>query len=420
LTRAARFAAASLNIYRTYPPSSALVSALDEMGQIQYAAKQFPDAIASFSEAARLANSLQGNARSVLPKIYAVLGDSQRQAFDLVGAEKSLRQALEAARSLNGDEHQDVLQTKYYLGLFLCQTARPREGLKLLQASVDLAIRTKGPDEGFHVPMVRRAYGVNLLQYGRVEDGLTPLTESVETTRRVKRAGTRNFADALALGSEGETTLGNYTKAEAMLREASAIHARLGSTSASGQLNTTQLMWAKLLISTGRANEAAKSLRDLNVKPAASGGLSSAWLGVSAALAEAAVAVGEYDAAIRQAGEVRKAIEASPLRPYLKRYEAQAALQEGRGLLQSGRAADALPLLQRAVQLGSEVYDPDRSPVLADSQVALASCLLESGRRDQARALLAQARAIYSTHPALGEQFRKPLRQLEARLAGSK
>jgi serine/threonine-protein kinase len=63
------------------------------------------------------------------------------------------------------------------------------------------------------------------------------------------------------------------------------------------------------------------------------------------------------------------------------------------------------------------VYDRDLSPALADSQIALAKCLLDLGHRDQARALLAQAKAIHSTYKDLGEQFRKPLRALEARLA---
>ena len=95
-------------------------------------------------------------------------------------------------------------------------------------------------------------------------------------------------------------------------------------------------------------------------------------------------------------------------------------MEEGKSLLLTRHASDALPLLQRAVQLGAEVYDPGRSPALADSQIALAKCLAELGHRDQARVLLVQAKAIHSTHKDLGEQFRKPLRELEARLAAQK
>jgi tetratricopeptide (TPR) repeat protein len=327
--------------------------------------------------------------------------------------------AVDVARSLNGEEHEDVLQTKYYLGLFLCQTARPHEGLRLLKEAVDLAVRTKGAEDGFHTPMVRRAYGVNLIQYGLAEEGLVPITQSLETSRRVKRSGTRNFADALAFGSEGEIELGNYSRAEAMIAEASAIHAKLGDSGSSGQLTITVQMRAKLLVATGKAAEAVKSLQELPVKPGAPGALSYPWLSVSVALAEANLALGEYNTAIRRAGEVRNRIEGSNLRPFLKRYVAQAALLEGKGLLLSERAADALPLLERSVQLGSEVYDRDRSLELADSQTTLAACLRDLGRNDQARALLAQAKAIHATHKNVGQQFQSPLRKLEARMSGS-
>ena len=43
--------------------------------------------------------------------------------------------------------------------------------------------------------------------------------------------------------------------------------------------------------------------------------------------------------------------------------------------------------------------------------------MADLGRRVEARALLAEAKAIHATHRDLGEQFRKPLRELEARLA---
>lgn len=70
-------------------------------------------------------------------------------------------------------------------------------------------------------------------------------------------------------------------------------------------------------------------------------------------------------------------------------------LAEGKGLLLLHRSADALPLLQRAVALSSELYDRERSPAVADAQIALADCLMALGKRIQIRALLAQAKAIH-------------------------
>jgi hypothetical protein len=84
-------------------------------------------------------------------------------------------------------------------------------------------------------------------------------------------------------------------------------------------------------------------------------------------------------------------------------------------LLRLHRPADALPLLSRAVALGTELYDHERSPALADAQIALANCLLDLDERAKAHALLAQAKAIHANHRELGAHLRRPLQDLEAR-----
>jgi hypothetical protein len=76
-----------------------------------------------------------------------------------------------------------------------------------------------------------------------------------------------------------------------------------------------------------------------------------------------------------------------------------------------------LPLLERSLQLGSEVYDQEHSLQLAASQIALASCLLDLHRGNQAPALAAKAKAIQSTYKDLADSFRTPLRRLEARIS---
>ena len=150
-----------------------------------------------------------------------------------------------------------------------------------------------------------------------------------------------------------------------------------------------------------------------------SGKITYSWLNVSLARAEVNLARNRPEAAIDQAALVRKRIIESGLAHYFKYWEAQAALLEGKGLLLSKRAADAQPLLERAVQLGSDVLDPQHSLQLADSKIVLAFCLLDLGRRDQAQPLLLQAKAIHASYKDLGDQFKSPLRKLEARMSGS-
>ena len=412
-----KFAATSVTLYRRYPPSADLVGALNFLGQVQHQRQEYPESIASLSQAAAVADSVKGESKGTLPAIYATLADSQRNLLDLSGAEKSLRRAVALAHAWEGEEHRDVLQTQYRLGVFLAQTSRPIEGLALLKETEALAVRTKGPEELFHTPMVRRGYGVSLIEYGRVEEGLAQLNQSIEVPRRAKRSGTRGFANRIEVATIGEIELGHYQRAAAMLEEAASVRSRLGDTAPSGQLNDALLARARLLLATGKAEEASQVLRAIPAQAGANGQLTYPWLGVSVGQADADLERNRPQDAILLAREVQRRIHESGLRPYFKGWTAQAALEEGKGLLLTRHAAEALPILQRAVQLGSEVYDPERSPALADSQIALAKCQLALGHRDQARALLAQAKAIHSTHKDLGEQFRKPLRELEALLA---
>ncbi len=416
LEKSAAWTAQARQLYQQYPPSRELVSTLNLLGQRQEMQEQFPAAIATLSEAARLANSLSGEARRPLPAIYAVLGEAQRQLLDFSGAEKSMRLALQLARTLKGDDSVDVLQTEWRLGNFLVQTSRPQEGLVLLRQSVDLAVRTRGPNETFHTPMVRRAYGVNLIRYGRVEDGLVPLAQVIEVHRSAKRSNIIDFAITLESAAPGEIELGHYLQAETLIAEAFSIRSSLGDKPASRQFDDARLARAKLLLATGKANEALSTIREIPEKAGPSGKITYSWLNVSLAAAEVELALDHAASAIDQSALIQKRIAESGAAPYFKRWDAQAALLQGKGLLLLKRASDALPLLERAVQLSAEVYDREHSLELADSQIALALCLLELGRPEASQPLLAQAKAIHAAHKEIGEPFNSPLRRLEARL----
>ena len=413
LPGSAKYAAKSIEIYRRYSPSRELVSALNIMGQLQDMREQYPQAILTLSEAARIANELQGEARRPLPAIYAALGDAQRHVLDFSGAESSSRLALKMARALQGDESVYALQTEWRLGVLLSQTSRPREGLPLLKGALDLSKRLLGRDDVFHTPMVCRAYGAHLLRYGLIEQAVTLLTEAIEVPRRANRVKSADFALTLEHAAAGETELGHFRKAEAMLEEARGIR---GSDAPDEDSAVTVPSWAKLLIACRRPEEAAK-LVEAALKSQAGPQITYDWMELSLAGADVSLARSQNNAAIDQARAVRTRIQARGLSSYFKVWEARASLLEGTGLLRNKRISEALPLLQHSVELGKDVYDPERSPAFADSQIALARCLFLLGRRDQARLLLAHAKAIHSTHPDLGDQFRKPLRELDSLLS---
>jgi hypothetical protein len=80
------------------------------------------------------------------------------------------------------------------------------------------------------------------------------------------------------------------------------------------------------------------------------------------------------------------------------------------------RPAIAEPYLRQAVALGAKVFDERSSPDLADAEIALAECLLDLKKINEARALAIAARSIHAQHKKLGDQYRGPLRTLEANL----
>ncbi len=89
-------------------------------------------------------------------------------------------------------------------------------------------------------------------------------------------------------------------------------------------------------------------------------------------------------------------------------------LSLGRALSATDQAKEALPHLERALALRQPQFAS--SLLLAEAQVALADCKLRLGDVAAARALLAKAKAIHAANRELGQQFRKPLRDLEQRL----
>jgi tetratricopeptide (TPR) repeat protein len=297
------------------------------------------------------------------------------------------------------------------LGWFLFDTSRSIEGLAVMADAKERILKTRG-DDPQTVPFALNRYGRGLLQVGRLEEGNEVLAQATRMLRKY-RPGSGYLATALDLQANGLTDLGRYQEARALLDEAAQIHA--GVHDEPVYVNDNLAARSRLLLATGKPAEAAKALEAFFIKDPAPGTISLTWVHGSLGRADAALAMQKPEPAVDLASRVRTAVERNPSRVYFKNYEAQAALAEGKALLLMRRTSEALPLLERAVTLGSELYDPTRSPILAGSQLALASCLFDLGRRDPARALLASAKAIQATHQELGEQFKKPLRELSQR-----
>jgi eukaryotic-like serine/threonine-protein kinase len=413
--RALDSAQRAVTLLRRVPPSEDLVGALRAEGLIHLFREEFPEGIACLSEAVAAARSLHEKAQSSLPPLYARLADARYMTLDWSGAEENCRLALKTARSLFGEEYQDVIQIEFRLGYFLVRAAKPMEGFQFLRNAVDLAIRTKGLDNVTYTGVILAAYGDALRIYGNPEEGLSQIERAVDVTRRGKRTEEQSFAQRLDLQALCEIELGHIADAGRLVEESDAIYKKTGGLY-SGFTLQSFVPRANLLNARGRAEEAKQMLKQFASWAGDRAKVSSTRLSFKLTQAETELALGSYDEAIRDAEEVRRVVENNPSRGYMKRLESVAALTQGKGLVHSSRPDEALPLLERSVALGAEVYDPERSLALADAQLAFGECLARLGNTGRARALLARAKRIHAAHKTIGEQFVLPLRRLEVRL----
>ena len=256
-----------------------------------------------------------------------------------------------------------------------------------------------------------------MLAEGRIEDAERVLALDVAVSR-ANYAGSMRLGDALRAHSAALTALGRYDQAQRELDEGYALRrTALGVSAPSAAMNAFRLEQARLALARGDPARATENLDAVAAPPGAAtlplavDETAARVLRAQALLQQERVA--DAEAAARQAlAEILR----SPLRDKFRALEADAALRLGQAQQKQGDPRGARANLERALELRT-AGDTAQSPWLAEAQLALASCLIELGQPDAARALLARAGAIQGAHPELGGHFTVPLQRIGARLA---
>ncbi len=411
LSKAIDEADQAVRIYRGHPPSSELVEALYTEGVLRNQQANHIQAVTLLEEAIQESRKLNGDPNPALPRLYAIVAQSQEALLHFGDAEQSLRHALAEARAVNGDNHVDTVQANMRLGMFLANTSRYRDAIGNLNAARETVLKIRGPDDSFHTPQVLLEYGAALARAGRLEEGLESISQAVEN-RRKNRPGTRFLAVMLEYQTRVLIEIGDYNGAQRLLDEAAEISRQTNDTSDW----RNSYYRAKLALALGNAQQAARWVPDETASGATPVTLSMASLRNASLRAELAVARRDGRGALTIAAKLREQIEASPVRPFLKEMEANVALFEGQGYLLSHQPAQAMGPLTRAVDLRASFMEPV-SPALAEAYAGLANCYAELGNFDRAKALQDQASTVYAVHRRLGNQYTVPLRELAARLA---
>jgi serine/threonine protein kinase len=409
LPRALEYSQQAVEVHRQYPNDPSLAESLYQEGIVLNTLGQRRLAEECFSDASRVSIKLKGDPNPSLPRYYANLGDTQKDLLEFAAAEQSLRHAAIAAQKLGGDDHIDTLETELHLGAFLASTSRTNDGVQHIERARDILERTHRTGDSFFAPQVYLVYGFTLANSGRPEDGLPYIMKAVEN-RRKNRPGTRYLGQMLEQQASVLIDLGRYREAQRAIDEADLIAKDV-------KISPTYLEAkdrARLLIAAGHASDADAALDAFHPPAPIAGTLSLDALRLLISRAEVALARNDGQAAQRLASQVNQDLSSSTIRIYSRALEASAALAEGRAYLMLSHPSNALPLLQRAVDLREGFLDP-ASPSLADARLALASCELDLGHPRLAKPLRTQAKKALALHPELGSEYTVALRELNKR-----
>lgn len=386
------------------------------MARAWFLSGDMAQAAAGHRDALALAErEMQGpSAWSITPRVQ--MAEAQIAAMDPAGAEAQLRAALELARRVGGDAAGSTLQTQAKLAMLLHAGGRRDEALQLVEAA-RTTLERLGPRASPEVlGAVQRARGVMLFAEGRVAEAEASLAAEVADLQR-QLPGSLPLARARGVQAAPLVAMGRLDAAGAALDDAQRIwSAGAGSDVDPALANRLHLERARLHFTAG--DDAAAEAAIAQMAPSRYQPMPPLRLeDTQARLLRSQIALkqGRGDDARSLAEAALEHLRGSPLRERHARLEAEALLRHGQARLQLGQPATARAELERALALrrGNE---SDTSPWLAETQLALAECLLAFGERKAARELLEQARAIHARHAELAAPLRQPLNSLAQRL----
>jgi len=410
--RAYDYAQRAVRLFDAKPPSVDLADSLLSAGIQALQLHKLAEATTAFAHAIEIAKVVPDAAPNAV-KYYAYLGEAQSQQLDLAGAERSLRAAWTMARRDSGAEHIDVLQTQQRLGGLLCDMGRMQEGLELLRGAKQLAIKLRGADDPFHTRAVLSALGRCEANAGDLAAALADAQAATAIDRK-NRPGSLDLALRLEREAAVLIELGRDAPAQADLDEAAALRTQAKQPRGGEAFAANLRLQTTLALARGDLAHARERLGELRADP---GDATASFDRLDRRLlaAEVALAAGDATGAAVEADAAVQAIARSGQADALDAWSARAALDVGRAALLARDTATALPPLRRALDLRRKLLLP-ASPKLAEAMIALAGAELDHGERAAARALAAEAASIHAAQPELGDQYRRPLRDLQARV----
>lgn len=412
--RALEYARQAVRLFEAKPPSGDLAESLSWRGVFEQETGLLREAAVSYRHAIDVSRSVQGEANSDLPHFYAYLSEVEYRLGNIAEAEASARLALQRAIAINGENHADTVQTEIRLGRILFETGRTQQGLANFLSAQQHAHKALGENELLHTSQSLLEYGHAQVRMGLLERGLTDIQAAIDK-HQTYRPGTIFVATMLEFAASALVEMGRTVQAHAYLDEATLLKQKGGLAARTARFNFNIGTRIRLALAEQHSEIAQSLINELYVDPDETMGISFTAIEKLLVNAELELSAGHGKHATELAQQVGAKIKQSGLDSYLQLYSIRVDLVLGSAALQDGHPATALPLLKRTLALREQLLAP-ASPRIAEAQIALADCYLALGNRPQARSLAAAAAAIHSLHSKLGEQYRRPLQQLQIKL----
>jgi serine/threonine-protein kinase len=344
---------------------------------------RFDDAQEAFDHGIAAYKKLLGDDGFDVGHAYSEMSLVQSKANRFDEAEKSSREALRIYRAAVGPTHRKTLSAEHGLLALMERRGHIVEALPQREA---LAVRAAGP--GLSTPR-QMAYhyqwlGYDYAQVGRYDEAESALRKSLALGSEGGSAYDRT-SDNTARRELGllRVVTGRYDEAESVLREALAL-----ALSQQPPDNTTARAikgsLGDVLRLRGRNDEALSLLREATDYPPTTSP-TAMWRPILVAQrSEAELDAGDAAAALASAQQAldftARTFPADDFRNGFALY----AL--ARAQLAAARAADAEPLLRKALKLRQPPF-PATHPRVLEIQVALVQALDAQGKHDEARAL---------------------------------
>lgn len=349
---------------------------------------------------------------------YENLSDSLRQQQRLPEARESINKALAIYEFVLGPRHGTIAFAKTNLALIEAASGQRAEAELLLDQAVALAQQVFGEQArqvGFPAAYAARVKA----NRGELEAAARAYDRAIAVFVRADPPSSMSVRAQRAEAAGNLIALGQTDRAKELL-DLSQAGFDAANDSTSPPASRMKIVRAELAYALGDAQGGQAWLDRVQQQletPNAAGKL---------VLPQLARAVARTRPSSEQAQAMLERLRAADLLPSspdaLKvdvEDRARLAFAVGRLYLAIGQNDLARSWLTRAVAM-RESIDAASSPWLAEAQVALAEALLATGQSGDAKTMLTRAAAIHAATPALGDAYRRPLRDAFALLGSQR